>query len=562
MRIRTLAALLLLSMPLPASAQFTRQTSAVDLPGYGIATHDGPETLTLNPANMAFLPSWGVSFVHADADGSGQRFGAGDGFYAATPILFGIAAGLAVDSVRPTTGDSARTLVSLALAWQTQNALALGAALRVAASEDARFDGMTTLDLSAAWRPVDWLALTFLARDVIGPGIGPADPAVPRSFLLGTGFRPFGDRSVSLDLAGAIDENGRIGGRVAAEVQVPYAGRVIAAAEAEGLEQGEPDVRVTAGLALDWGMIGAGGGVTVGDGLEQAQGWYVTGRIEGAHREGIPTGDVVADITLGGTGARGILGVVRRMERALHDDRVRGVLLRPRGSGIGLAYAQEIRMMVRRLRDAGKPVVCHLDDAAGSEWYACAGADRILVDPAGGVRLTGVSTELFHLGDLLRNVGVRADFVRIGRWKSAIEDYMNQEVSGPARAQRMGVLDWSYRRLLHDTSQDRGVTPAQMEAVVDLGPHLPQDVVERGLAHALADERDMDAELREAFGGGYALESREPWEAPERWGHRPRVGVVVVDGTIVDGENLDIPLIGIHASGGRTVSRAIDQLAA
>jgi len=547
----------------PARAQLSRPTEPVAQPGYGFTSADGPETLALNPSAMAFLESWGVSYVHADTADDQPLGGRGDGFYAATPVLFGIAAGLSVDSVRPTPAalEPERTMVSLALAWQMQDALSLGGAVRFLASGDVRLAGVTTLDLAASWRPVDWLGISFAARDVVGPRLGGSTEAVPRSFLLGAALRPFGNRTWTVDLLGAADETGRIGARVSTEVTVPYVGRLLAAMEAERLDSAQPTVRVVGGLAVDWGMVGVGGGVWVGDGFEREPGWYVTGRIEGAAREGIPPGDYVLDLQIGGTGARGILGVIHRLERALYDDRVQGVLLRPRGSGIGLAYAQELRLLIAQLREAGKPVVCHLDDASGSEWYLCAGADRILVDPAGGVRLTGVSSELFHLGDLMRNVGIRADFVRIGRFKSAIEQYHNDQMSGPARRQRLDVLGGAYRRLLFDAAQDRGTTPAALEAVVDQGPHLPDEAIERGLVEALADERAMEDELREAFGGGYSLESGDPWEQPDRWGHRPRIGVVVVDGTIVDGDSFDVPILGIHGSGGRTVSAAIDRLA-
>ena len=59
--------LLGLAVPAPAQAQLTRDTSPVALPGYGLTAHDGPETVNLNPAAMAFLESWGFGYVHADA---------------------------------------------------------------------------------------------------------------------------------------------------------------------------------------------------------------------------------------------------------------------------------------------------------------------------------------------------------------------------------------------------------------------------------------------------------------------------------------------------------------
>lgn len=548
----------------PAAAQLARPTQPVAQPGFGFTSADGPEVLALNPSALAFLESWGVSYVHAEAGDGARMVGRGDGFYAASPLLFGIAAGLSVDSVRPTplTLESERTMVSIGLAWGMQGSLSIGAALRILASGDLRLAGVTSLDLAASWRPVDWLGLSLAARDVVGPRLGGSTDSIARSFALGTALRPFGDRTLGLDVFGVIDEQGRIGARASAELTVPFVGRLLAAAEAERLDSGDPSLAVTAGVAVDWGMLGVGGGVVVGDGYEAEPGWYVSARVEGAEREGLPRGSYVLDLRLGGTGARGILAAARRLERALHDDRVHGVLLRPRGSGIGLAYAQELRLLIDQLREAGKPVVCHLDDASGAEWYLCAGADRVLVDPAGGVRLAGLSSELFHLGDLLRNVGVRADFVRIGEWKSAIEQYHDRRMSAPARRQRVAIQDGAFARLAFDGARDRETTPAALEAVIDAGPHLPEEALERGLVDGFADENDMDEELRDAFGGGFPRETGEPWEAPARWGHRPRIGVVVVDDTIVDGESFDIPILGIRGSGGVTVSRAIDRLAA
>src|SRR5690606_20556905 len=198
---------------------------------------------------------------HSDA-GDDDRLLGGDGFYAATPLFFGLAAGIAVDSVRPTSLmlQSERTMVSLALGWGWADSLSVGAALRFLASGDARLDGMATLDLAASWRPADWLAMSFLARDVIGPRIaGPSDQSIPRSFLLSAAPPPTGDRWLTLGVAGVIDEDARVGARVAAELGVPYVGRAIAALEAQNVDQPDADLRVTAGLAVDWGMIGVGG---------------------------------------------------------------------------------------------------------------------------------------------------------------------------------------------------------------------------------------------------------------------------------------------------------------
>ena len=50
-------------------------------------------------------------------------------------------------------------------------------------------------------------------------------------------------------------------------------------------------------------------------------------------------------------------------------------------------------------------------------------------------------------------------------------------------------------------------------------------------------------------------------ERHARFGPTGQIGVVVIDGTIVDGDNVDVPFLDVHMSGGRTVSEAIDKLA-
>jgi protease IV len=63
-----------------------------------------------------------------------------------------------------------------------------------------------------------------------------------------------------------------------------------------------------------------------------------------------------------------------------------------------------------------------------------------------------------------------------------------------------------------------------------------------------------------ALGDAYPVRSSFPTRVPERWGRRGRVGVVVVDGSIVDGENVDVPILNLHMTGAKTAAAAIDRM--
>jgi protease-4 len=563
----------LFAIPPAADAQLRRDTNPVAIPPVSLSAPDDALAMAVSPASLAFLSGWGVHYVHADADDR-QRLGErGDGLYAAMPLLFGISAGLSVDSVRPAVRVAPeerlgfeRTMVSLGVAYRVLESLGVGATARVLFGSSPLL-GLFTLDLGATFRPVPEVAITLTARDVTGPAHQAAvEPAaagrVPRSFVLGLAVRPDETRALTLDAAGVIDDTGRIGARAAAEVEVPYVGRLLGALEVQDVGGPRPELRGTVGLAVDWGQYGVGGGVIAGDGFDGSVGWYATARVEEDRRRGIPTGDVVAEVVLEGTGARSFLSVQRRLERALHDPRVRGVLLRMQGGGFGLAHAQELRQLVDRLEAADKPVVCSLGDASGSELYACAGARRVVIDPAGGVRLYGPSLEIQHYGTLLRNLGVRADFVRIGRFKSAIEDYQDDAMGEGAREERTEILAGLSVRLREDLARDRDLAFESMQRILDRGPYLADEAVEAGLVDEVTTRDELGPVLRDVFGGDVAREGSPPGEVDRHFAEAAHVGVVVIDGELTDGENVDVPLLEIHTTGGRTASAAIDQLAA
>ncbi len=379
--------------------------------------------------------------------------------------------------------------------------------------------------------------------------------------MLAVGFRPTGSRELLFDAAGSVDVDGRLGARLLGALEVPYVGRLFGSVEVERFDE-QTDLMFLGGLSADWSGVGVGGGLVGGDGIDQLPGWFVTGHIEAFGRRGLPTPRYVADVEVTGAGARGMVSIIRRLDRALHDRDVAGVLLRMRDSSIGSAYAQEIRLMVAELERAGKHVVCHLESASGAELYACAGATRTVVDPAGGAWLVGPASTTILVGDLARELGIRVESVRIGQFKSAPEQFENRTSSEPARGAYEAFYDDVFARDVRDLSRDWHMDEARVRQIYDEGPYVASELAHLGLVDGRADEVDLDEELRVALGGSFRRLTDEPDLATRRWGRDRHIGVVVVDGDIVTGENVDIPILGIRMSGSETVVQTIERVAA
>ena len=67
-----------------------------------------------------------------------------------------------------------------------------------------------------------------------------------------------------------------------------------------------------------------------------------------------------------------------------------------------LAHAEELGDAIRLLRANGKKVICHLEDAQGRALYVCSQADRIVINPAGGIRFAGLRTHTSTTARLLK----------------------------------------------------------------------------------------------------------------------------------------------------------------
>ncbi|MDD9932742.1 MAG: signal peptide peptidase SppA [Myxococcales bacterium] len=571
LRIALVVLSLLLAWSASGAAQLHRATDPVATPASSIVALDDALALDQNPAALAMLPSWSLAYLHAELDRSDAWLARGDALYFASPVFGPLAIGTTIQSIRPeggaarplaTGGDVDRAMGAFSLALGGDR-FSFGLTTRGFSSGNSRFDGLGAVDVGMLLRPSSRLSASLVARDlfVSREGFGTGGLDLGSSFLLGLGIRPFGTEALTLDLAVAADADAldRLSGRGGVSLAIPQVGMVSGLIEAVELDDDDPALRLVAELAINMGHATLAAGVMDGDGFNDA-GWYSLVRAEGRPRAGMAPPVRVLEMELRGLSSRGILGAALVLDRARTDPRIGGVLLRPRGSGVGFAYAQELRLLIKALRDAGKPVVCHLESASGAEFYACASADRILIDPAGDVRLMGAASSVMLFGETLRKVGVRADFIRIGPHKSAPEQFTQSEMSEESRRRTVALLDDAHRRVLTDLARDLEVSSQRVAELMDQGPHLARLAVERSLVDGAVDEQTIEPDDLEVFGNAKRTKSL-PKREELRWGSRAAIGVVVVENDIIDGESTEIPLLNMHSTGGRTIVKELEQMA-
>jgi protease-4 len=552
---------------LASSALVAAQTTpgASASPGETVAGGSGADGARVNPALPAQTTRGSVRITHATelrraANGPGVDATA-VAWSAGLPLGFGLGFGLTWQRPVVSGQTQHRVVGDATLAFAPQRGLSFGARVRVASAVASPAivagDGVS-VDVGALWRPAPWVSLGLATSNLLGPNA--PQVAALRSATAGVSLRPIETSALELSADGTITEALTGSVRAAVGVGVPF-GRV----RAEGtMDLPSGAWRAGAGLEFAWGQYALGGGALFGgtlSGVDSPLGFYATAGWDSERHRALPEpAQIVVIRTDDDLGAESLVRLLLRLERLREDPSVTGVLFAPRADVYGLAGGDELREAFLRLRAAGKHVHCHLDDAANAILLACSGAERVAIDPIATVRAAGIRSTRFFLGDALRELGVRTQFVRIGPWKSAAEQFTRAGSSPEALAQESALLDSMLDHLTRTLGASRGWTPERTREVLFAGPYSAREAVERHLVDELATLDAFGRSISTRTGASLVRMGDYVPRQGRRWAGGRAIAVLHIHGDIVDGLSQDVPLLGDQV-GDRTIAEAIEALA-
>lgn len=270
-------------------------------------------------------------------------------------------------------------------------------------------------------------------------------------------------------------------------------------------------------------------------------------------------GEQAPDDILGLLGQSASVGsVVDTLRKAKVDDRVSAVVLEPPAS-VGLwGTAQEIRDAIVDFRESGKPIVAYLESGGGQQYYLASACDQVFMTPASPLMLVGVASYELFFRDAFDKLGIEADMLAAGDYKTAINTYTEASFTPEHREAAESLNREFYEQLVDGIADGRGMTPARVRAVIDEGPFVSADAVSHGLIDGLLYEDELLEHL--------SLDDREVLDsaAYERVDARglglnagPRIAVVYADGVINMGSStVDFPGAPLVV-GSRTMVEAI-----
>jgi protease-4 len=233
---------------------------------------------------------------------------------------------------------------------------------------------------------------------------------------------------------------------------------------------------------------------------------------------------------------------------------------------------EEFAAALREFHASGKKVIAYGTELTQERYYLAAQADEVLLDPMGFVLIDGYDRYRHYLKDVLDKLGVEINVFRVGSFKSAVETFTRMNMSPEDREESRGYLNALWSSYQGAVTRARKLPSDALEKYVDslsktvpaAGGDAARVALQASLVSSLKTRIEFEQRLIGLVGKDDDTSSFKAVAVDDyvRYAHaqkklkaggKPRVGVIVAEGDILDG---DQPPGSI---GGDTIARLIRQ---
>lgn len=273
-----------------------------------------------------------------------------------------------------------------------------------------------------------------------------------------------------------------------------------------------------------------------------------------------PSTDPLAGLdvrTLQTTPQLSLLKALRTIETAAADERIKGIYLRLNGTGgvEGTAILEELREALEAFKLSGKFVVAYNETYSQGAYYLASVADRIYLQPQGGLDWTGLASNVTFYKGLLDKLDLKMEVFRptACKYKSAVEPFILDRMSPANREQMQQLVNSMWETISGDVCRSRGIDPQEMRRITDnLEVTLADEALQYGFVDGLLYEDQMNdvfAELGvEPDGDTYRFITLGEYASQVGVDLKnlsaDQVAVVYASGQIVDGEGSGAEIYG------------------
>ena len=197
--------------------------------------------------------------------------------------------------------------------------------------------------------------------------------------------------------------------------------------------------------------------------------------------------------------AQGLDQILHAIQIAKEDKRIRGISINSNYLIAGMAQTRAIRDALLDFKSEGKFVYAFGDFYMQKDYYLASAADSIFLNPVGAMDFKGLAAEVLYYKDLQEKSGVKLEVIRHGKYKSAVEPYLANEMSDDNRNQIKTLIDALWETMVVDIAQSRNLSGTSINQIADtLGARTPELAKNVGLIDDLLYADQFEAVIKKA----------------------------------------------------------------
>lgn len=255
----------------------------------------------------------------------------------------------------------------------------------------------------------------------------------------------------------------------------------------------------------------------------------------------------------------GLNEILGGIEAAKTDQNIKGIYLDVSSLSSGFATIEEIRNALLEFKKSGKFILAYSEVYTQGAYYLATAADKVYLNPEGMVDFRGLSSESMFFKGALDKLGIEAQIIKVGTYKSAVEPFILEKMSEPNRRQVTSFLGSLYDHFLTNISESRKIPKATLFAIADSAKiRDPKDALSYKMVDGLLYKDQVLDELKSRTGidkkkdvKSVTIEEYASNGDKDKTSSGNRIALVYASGEIISGEGND------ETIGSERISRAI-----